>query len=215
MARRSRRAVALAAVATMVAVVAVVVLTVGDVGAPTRGTAVGGEAATGGTAPAAPTGAATSDAPCAPEDRPPVQVDVVATAVAALEDELGGPAAFFEINATPALVNLFVAGRAADGTQQVTPYVFVDGALRAEQPRPAEGIAFPAAALTFDPARVLSCVTAELAESTVVVFFAQGAASGEVKLSVLLESRQGGQLLVDVAPDGQVLAVDALEPSAG
>ena len=50
----------------------------------------------------------------------------IAPAIAALEAELGGPQQYFEINATPQLVNLFVADAA---TAAVTPFVYVGGSL--------------------------------------------------------------------------------------
>lgn len=214
MARRSRRAVALAMVTTLVAALAVVVLTVGEADAPPPSE----ESAATDVAEANDATDA-GEVVCAPDPDPAVQVDRIDEAIGALEAETGaetGAAAeYFEINATADVVNLFVAGRADDGTGVVTPYAYAAGELRAEQTRAAEGISFTAAELVFDAQRVLSCVTAELAESNVVLFFAQGAETGAVKLSVLVESRQGGQLLVDVAPDGQVLAVDALDTLDG
>ncbi len=53
-------------------------------------------------------------------------LDQIAPAVAAVEAKLGGPQQYFEINATPQLVNLFVADAAKT---TVTPYVYVGGAV--------------------------------------------------------------------------------------
>ncbi len=56
----------------------------------------------------------------------PPRVDLIDDAVAALEAELGGPQRYFEINATPQLVNLFV--ELNDGAL-VQPWVYLDGEL--------------------------------------------------------------------------------------
>ena len=53
-------------------------------------------------------------------------LDQIAPAIAAVEAELGGPQQYFEINATPQVVNLFVA---TDDATTVTPYVYVGGEL--------------------------------------------------------------------------------------
>ncbi len=61
------------------------------------------------------------------DDDQPAVVPVVAEispAIAAVEAELGGPQDYFEINATPQLVNVFVA---TDGGATATAYVYLDG----------------------------------------------------------------------------------------
>jgi len=135
-------------------------------------------------------------------------VDSIAPAVDALEAELGGPQRYFEINATPQFVNLFVA---VDGAAQVQAYLYVDGELGPPKPPEAAGGAtFEAAALTFDPDEVLDGVADELPESDVVVFSVVGGPGGAVRYGAVLESRQGGQLDVTLSPDGAVQSVDAL-----
>ena len=82
-----------------------------------------------------------------------------------MEAELGGAQQFFEVNATPQVVNVFVA---TDGATSVTPYVYVGGELApAGAPSTAEGATFAAGALTFDPATVLDGLTTELPGSAV------------------------------------------------
>ena len=51
---------------------------------------------------------------------PPLRVDLVDAALAALEDRLGEDVAFFEVNATAQVVNLFVA---VEGTS-VVQYIY-------------------------------------------------------------------------------------------
>ncbi len=90
----------------------------------------------------------------------------------AVEAELGGPQQFFEINATPQLVNLFVA---VDGATQVAPYVYVGGELApAADPAGADGPTFGADALSFDPDTVLDAVAADLPDADVELFSIAG-----------------------------------------
>jgi hypothetical protein len=136
---------------------------------------------------------------------PILRVDLIDQAVALVEQELGGPQQYFEINATGLLVNLFVA--IEDGTQ-VKPFVFLQNELNSRDPQPAEGNTFVASALDFDPQRVMSCVADELPESTATAFEIIGSADGAVSYSVVLDSASGGQLVVSVSSAGQVLSVD-------
>ncbi len=147
-------------------------------------------------------------AECAVADDPVLMVDQIDEAVAAVESELGVGQVYFEINATPLLVNLFVADPVA---KTVTPYAYVGGALSAEEPLPVEaGSAFPASALSIDPQRVLSCITDQLPDSGLDVFFVEANADGAVRYTVLTTNAQGGQLTIEVTGNGLVLAVDAI-----
>ena len=145
---------------------------------------------------------------CAVADDPVLMVDEIDAAVAAVEAELGGEQVYFEINATPLLVNLFVADPVA---KTVTPFVYVGGELSAEESLPVEsGSAFPASALAFDPQRVLSCISDQLPDSGLDVFFVEANADGAVRYTVLTTNAQGGQLTIEVTGAGLVLAVDAI-----
>lgn len=136
---------------------------------------------------------------------PALRVDLVQDAVARVEAQLGGPQQFFEINATDLLVNLFVA---VDGGTKAQPFVFLQGELNSKEPEPATGNTFASTSLDFDPQKVTSCVSDQLPESRASVFEVLGGADGAVGYSVIVDSPQGGQLVVAVKGDGHVLSVD-------
>ncbi len=125
-------------------------------------------------------------------------------AVNALETKLGGPQQYFEINATPRLVNVIVALN--DG-KVAQPWVFLDGELSSTDGAAATGFSFAASALDFDPAKVLSKLQEQLPESSPDLFFVEGGEGGTVRYSVAVTSEQGGQLVVIVGPDGSVQSV--------
>ena len=133
-------------------------------------------------------------------------LDQIAPAVAAIEAELGGPQKFFEINATPQLVNVFVA---TDGATSVSPYVYVGGELApAADPAGAEGPTFGSEALSFDPDAVLDGVMAELPDADIVRLVVAGGPRGAVQYTADVRSDDGGGLQVVIAADGEVLSVD-------
>ena len=134
------------------------------------------------------------------------RVDLIGEAVSALEARLGGPQRYFEIDATPRLVNLFVE---LNGGALVRPWVYLDGQLSSTDPLPAAGHSFAGTALDFDPDKVLSRLHAELPQSRPDVFFIEGGEGGIVRYSVTVTSPEGGQLVVVVGPDGTVKSVDA------
>jgi hypothetical protein len=133
------------------------------------------------------------------------RVDQIHDAVKALETKLGTPQQFFEINATSKLVNLIVALN--DG-KVAQPWVYFDGQLSSTEGSSASGFSFPGSALDFDPAKVLSKLQAQLPDSSPDLFFVEGGAGGIVRYSVAVTSKQGGQLIVVVGPDGTVISVD-------
>lgn len=136
-------------------------------------------------------------------------VDRIDDAVDAVVDELGPDVEFFEINADRMLVNLFVA---VDAGTAAVAYVFLDGELQPPAPprTGASGFTFGPDELEFDADRVLARITDELPGSTVTTFVLLGTPEGGVRREVLVQSRQGGVLAVEVGPDGAVLAVDPL-----
>jgi hypothetical protein len=145
------------------------------------------------------------DGPCPTVEEPPVVVDRIADAIAAVEAELGGPQRFFEINASDLLVNLLVAS--PDGAE-VIPYVWIEGETTSASPSPAEGFTFPGSAVAVDPTRVTGCVERDLPSATVQAFVVLGGPDDGVQYSLITVSDQGGQLVIEVRPDGQVVSVD-------
>lgn len=133
-------------------------------------------------------------------------LDQIAPAITAVEADLGGPQQYFEINATPQLVNIFVA---TDGATQVVPYVYLDGELGSPaEATTAEGATFAADALSFDEDTILDGVSAELPGSDVVLFTIVGGPGGAVRYSAALPSAEGGTLDVVIGLDGAVQSVD-------
>ncbi len=176
-------------------------------GGPAATAAPTAPAATTAPAPSGDTTAGTLPAPgeCAP-GAPALRVEEIEAAVAAVEDELGGPQRYFEINATDVLVNLFVAG--PDGTT-VTPYAFARGGLTSDEAvEGVEGNTFTADALDVDPERVTSCVAAQLPTSTLEVFAVDAGPGGVLRYTIVTRSSAGGRLLVEVRGTGEVLGVE-------
>ncbi|MBA3605889.1 MAG: hypothetical protein H0W46_07950 [Acidimicrobiia bacterium] len=147
---------------------------------------------------------------CADDEAAPLRplVAEIGAAVEAVETELGRAQQYFEINATPQFVNLFVA---VDDATAVVAYLYVDGELG--PPRPpegADGATFAATALTFDPDLVLGGIDDDLPDSDVVVFSVVGGPDGAVRYGAVVESGEGGQLDVTLDAAGTVRAVDPL-----
>lgn len=141
----------------------------------------------------------------APDDLP--LVAEIAPAITAVEAELGGPQEFFEINATPQLVNLFVA---SDDKSTATAYVYLGGEL--EPPAPPRdvtgGETFTAAELDFDPETIFTPIAEELDEPDVTQFVIVGGPGGVVQYSAFVASSAGGVLDVLLGPNGEVLGVN-------
>lgn len=149
---------------------------------------------------AIPFGACSDDASDDPE---PLAIDRIAPAIAAVETERGGPQEYFEINATPLLVNVFVASGG-----EVVPYVYVDEQLTMREAEPATGETFTADAVTFDARTMLDAVVDELPDVTLEVFTIVGRGDGEVQYGVLASSAAGGRLDITLTADGRVAGVD-------
>ena len=145
-----------------------------------------------------------------PVGKAPVLLEQIRPAVAALEAQLGGPQRYFEINATPTLVNLFVAS--ADQTQAVA-YVYEAKALQpAAAAQPANGPTFTASDMTFDETKVMALTVAQLPKSAFLRFAVTGVAGGGVRYTIATLSDLGTQFDVLVGPDGDVVGTDQLTP---
>jgi hypothetical protein len=132
-------------------------------------------------------------------------LDEIGPAMAAVAGELGGTPQYFEVNATPQVVNLFVASGGGTGVSQ---FVYVGDELAPiGQPRTAEGNTFTAGAVTFDPDTILDGVTDELPDSDIVLFAIVGGPDGTVQYSAGVQSAAGGTLDVVLGPDGSVQSV--------
>jgi len=133
-------------------------------------------------------------------------LDQIAPAMAAVDTELGGPQQYFEVNATPLGVNLFVV---AEGGTEAVPYIYVGGELGSPgDAAGGTGGTFTAADVTFDPATILDGVTQDLPDSDVVRFAIAGNSNGAVQFTVDVQSDEGGTLEVTLAEDGSVVSVD-------
>lgn len=128
-------------------------------------------------------------------------------AIAALEAELGGPLEYFEINATPQLINLFVA---LDDATLAQAWLYIDGELTSEEPQPAEGGTLRALDIAFDPSTIFAALQRELPSATVESFYIHGDGQGAVQYRALLTTAQGGAIEVQLAADGEILSSDAL-----
>lgn len=134
-------------------------------------------------------------------------VALIGPALEALQAEVGGDLEFFEINAVPHAVNVFVALNDATVAQQ---YVYVDGVLSAGQGQPASGGTFTADELTFDPDTVFSAIRGELPDTILQTFYVNGDGQGNVKYAVLAVAQCGGALDIVVGADGEIISVDPL-----
>jgi hypothetical protein len=129
--------------------------------------------------------------------------------VDALEALLGGPQDYVEINADTQIVSLIVFDAA---TSQATPYRYLRGqiaqvgepfAISGGQPLRAEWI-------DFDPSTMFDVVKSEVPQASIVGFVILAGATDNATYEALLQSRQGGQILVTLSSLGQVLSVQAL-----
>jgi len=134
-------------------------------------------------------------------------VSDIDNAVAAVGKVLGTTPEFYEINATPTLVNLF----AADGKGNAINFVFEKGKLAQETSvAPAEGESFSTVGMAFN-SKVFTRVQKELPDSILRAFSIIGdSPTGGVQYRVVLQSDMGGQLAVFVDPTGKILGTDVM-----
>lgn len=148
-------------------------------------------------------------------DVPDLRIDLIDDAVAAVRDELGD-VAFYEVNATPDLVNVFVATTADDGSTTATSYVYEPGGGLgdAADPEEASGPTFTADQIDFEPDTVLGPAVEALPTSVLRAFAVNGVdgpdgPAADVTYRIVFDSVEGGSLSVQVQPDGSIVGVDA------
>lgn len=128
-----------------------------------------------------------------------------------LDSLLGGPQRYFEVNATPTLVNLFVATEnTAEHTTEAVAYVFAAGELSdpsPPEPVKADAPTFVATDVVFDVERVLAPVVVALPLSQYRVFSVVGKVGGGVSYLINIESAAGGEMQIPVTGDGVITGV--------
>lgn len=137
-----------------------------------------------------------------------LRVDAMAAAVTALETRLGAPQTYFEVNATPILVNLYVASDGGTATLYIYDAV-ADTLGEPDAAQPASGPTFQWAAVDFDPDRVLTQALEQLPDALPRFFSVTAVEGGSPVYQVVLESKEGGALSVAVSADGTVQGVQA------
>ncbi|MEO7398731.1 MAG: hypothetical protein ABIW84_09225 [Ilumatobacteraceae bacterium] len=159
----------------------------------------------GATMPVTIVAAAPAAAPI-PAGDAPLRVELIDEAIAAVEAQRGGPQQYFEVNATPTIVNLFVADA---GASEAVAYVYVaNGLAEPAAAQPASGPTFTADEVEFDPARVIAQVVDELPDSTLQLFSVTALEAGGAQYRVIVSSATGAELVVFVSGRGVVLGTD-------
>jgi hypothetical protein len=136
-------------------------------------------------------------------------VDQIAAAVTALEELLGGPQEYVEINADTRMVSLVTFDASSSEAQA---YRYLAGVITpASEPFGISGgTPLRAEWIAFDPDRIFESLRAELPDSSVVGFVILAGTGETATYEAVLQSRQGGQILVSLGAQGQVLSVQVL-----
>lgn len=126
--------------------------------------------------------------------------------MAAVDEARDGDVEYFEVNADPLAVNLFVA---TDGGATVTGYLYVDDDLIGPAPsRTVEsGFVFTSADVDFDPDLILGEVTGQLSAPEISRFVITGTDTGAPRYEAVIVSGRGGVLVVALSATGEILAV--------
>jgi hypothetical protein len=156
-------------------------------------------------------------ASCGSGDNSTLAVDLIDDAVAAVTKTLGDAPAFFEINATPDLVNLFVA----DTKGNAINFVYDDNGLADETTvAPADGISFRLDSYVFNE-DIYSAVEQELPDSILRAFSVTAqtpetqSLEGDEIYRVVIQSERGGQFAVLVNAQGKILGSDSQTGGSG
>ena len=151
-----------------------------------------------------------------------LRLDLIEQAMDAVDTGVGDDQAYFEINVTDSVVNLFLA---TDLDGQPNPdglpdamvqYIFTpqDGLEDVAPALAANGPTFTRSAVSFSVEKVLLKVVSALPNSTATMFVIAGVgtASGSTGVAdyrVLMNSSQGGEMSVLVTKDGEIIGTDA------
>lgn len=156
-------------------------------------------------------------ASCGSGDTSTLAVDLIDDAVAAVTTTLGDAPAFFEINATPDLVNLFVD----DAKGNAINFVYDNNGLADETTvAPADGISFRLDSYVFNQ-DIYAAVEKELPESILRAFSVTAqtpetqSLEGDEIYRVVIQSERGGQFAVLVNAQGKILGSDSQTGGSG
>lgn len=148
-------------------------------------------------------------------------IDLIDEAIEAVNDQFDPEAAFYEINATPDGVNMFVSVTGEGGSPAVVQarYTSTRGLVVSEDAVAADGAVFPGSAVDFDPDSILDVALEQLSSTQPRVFIitATSFVDGEQRVSdrvdyrLVMESDKGGRLVVLLGRDGSVLGSDVLD----
>ena len=148
---------------------------------------------------------------CGGGDDLALAVDLIDDAVVAVGEVLGADPSFFEINATPELVNLFVD----DGKGNAINFVFDrDGLAEETTVAPADGTVFRLDSYGFDDS-IYAKVEEELPDSILRAFSVVAqtpeteSLEGDELYRVVIQSERGGQFAVLVNREGKILGSDS------
>ena len=141
---------------------------------------------------------------CGDAAQPAAPHPLVADIPAALDAFAGRGAGteLFQVSGTPERVELIQRVET-----EAVGLTFAGGVLSVGEPLgPADGFTFTADDVDFDTVHVLDGITDELDDPTITRFEVVGGPDGPLYSAEVL-SDAGGTLLVDLAPDGEVLGV--------
>lgn len=142
------------------------------------------------------------------ESGPLPVVGEISAAIEAVEEHYGAPQDYFEISADLERVSVIVAADGATAAEQ--GYYEPDGGFTVPEPvGEASGSTFRADALDIDAGTIFSAIRDELDDPVIIDFAVQGSADGSAIYDATVAGERGGVLLVLLAGDGSILAVQA------
>lgn len=162
---------------------------------------------------------ATSLAACSSSPDESLAIDLIDDAIAAVDDRFAGSSKFYEINATPDGVNLFISSMIDEATPGVVQARFTsaEGLVVADESVQSQGLVFDGTAVDFDSESIIESARSQLSTAQPRVFIitavsSSDAGSNDVDVSyrLVMESQQGGRLVIFLGRDGTILGSDVL-----